>query len=111
MGSIAYKIALVAKGTIDIALSFTKKNDWDIAAADLLVNEAGGKIKSITGEKINYNTSNLLINSVMAGNPEVTSKLIDNLKRQMSQNNSTSFILSRIFKDYIKKHSQKFLFP
>ena len=25
----------------------------------------------------------------------------------MSQNNSTSFILSRIFKDYIKKHSQK----
>ena len=81
MGSIAYKIALVAKGTIDIALSFTKKNDWDIAAADLLVNEAGGEIKSITGEKINYNTSNLLINSVMAGSPEVTSKLIDNLKK------------------------------
>ena len=76
-----HKIALVAKGTIDIALSFTKKNDWDIAAADLLVNEAGGEIKSITGEKINYNTSNLLINSVMAGSPEVTSKLIDNLKK------------------------------
>ena len=29
MGSIAYKIALVAKGSVDIALSFTKKNDWD----------------------------------------------------------------------------------
>ena len=25
MGSIAYKIALVAKGTMDVAISFTKK--------------------------------------------------------------------------------------
>ena len=51
MGSIAYKIALVAKGEFDIALSFTKKNDWDLAAADLLINEAGGEIKSITESK------------------------------------------------------------
>ena len=51
MGSIAYKIALVAKGEFDMALSFTKKNDWDLAAADLLVTEAGGEIKSITGKK------------------------------------------------------------
>jgi len=81
MGSIAYKIALVAKGKIDIALSFTKKNDWDLAASDLLINEAGGEIKSITGEKINYNTSNLKINSVVAGNLEITSELINNLKK------------------------------
>ena len=40
MGSIAYKGALVAKGEIDIAISFTKKNDWDVAAADLILQEA-----------------------------------------------------------------------
>ena len=80
MGSIAYKIALVAKGSVDIALSFTKKNDWDLAA-DLLINEAGGEIKSITGQKINYNTTNLMIDSVMAGNLEVTSDLVKNFKK------------------------------
>lgn len=80
MGSIAYKIALVAKGSVDIALSFTKKNDWDLAAADLLINEAGGEIKSIAGQKINYNTTNLMIDSVMAGNLEVTSDLVKILK-------------------------------
>ena len=52
MGSIAYKIALVAKGEFDIALSFTKKNDWDLAAADLLINEAGGEIKVLQEKKL-----------------------------------------------------------
>ena len=47
MGSIAYKIALVAKGTMDVAISFTKKNDWDIAAADLILKEAGGYLSLI----------------------------------------------------------------
>ena len=81
MGSIAYKIALVAKGNCDVALSFTKKNDWDLAAADLLVSEAGGEIKTIMGEKINYNTDKLRIDSVMAGNLELTSDLIKVLKK------------------------------
>ena len=81
MGSIAYKIALVAKGEFDIALSFTKKNDWDLAAADLLINEAGGEIKSITGEKIDYNTSSLMVDSVIAGNLEMTSVLIQKFKK------------------------------
>ncbi len=71
IGSIAYKIALVAKGKIDIAISLTKKNDWDLAAADLLIKEANGKIMETNGEKIIYNTQNLKINSVMATNNDI----------------------------------------
>ena len=71
IGSIAYKIALVAKGNIDIAISLTKKNDWDLAAADLLIREAHGKIMETNGEKIIYNTQNLNINSVMAANVDI----------------------------------------
>ena len=56
IGSIAYKIALVAKGKIDATLSFTRKSDWDIAAASLILQEAGGKISLINGDEINYNT-------------------------------------------------------
>ena len=75
IGSIAYKIALVAKGNIDIAISLTKKNDWDLAAADLLIKEAHGKIMQTNGEKIIYNTQNLSINSVMAANVDIISDL------------------------------------
>tara|TARA_B100000963_G_scaffold356749_1_gene377534 strand:- start:1933 stop:2718 length:786 start_codon:yes stop_codon:yes gene_type:complete len=80
IGSIAYKIALVAKGKIDIAISLTKKNDWDLAAADLLIREAKGKIMETNGEKIIYNTQNLNINSVMAANVNI----ILDLKRKFN---------------------------
>ena len=75
IGSIAYKVALVAKGKIDIAISLTKKNDWDLAASDLLIREANGKIMETNGEKIIYNTQNLNINSVMAANGDIILKL------------------------------------
>ena len=75
MGSIAYKIALVAKGEIDIAISFTKKNDWDVAAADLILQEAGGKINEIDGKLLQYNTSDLKIKSIVASNKTILAKL------------------------------------
>ena len=75
IGSIAYKVALVAKGKIDVALSFTKKNDWDLAASDLILQEAGGNIKNITGEKIVYNSNLMSINSVIACNNKLIQQL------------------------------------
>tara|TARA_B100001027_G_scaffold32663_1_gene19766 strand:- start:4657 stop:5451 length:795 start_codon:yes stop_codon:yes gene_type:complete len=75
MGSIAYKIALVAKGDFDIALSFTKKNDWDVAAADLILNEAGGELRDLKGGKLVYNSTNLKIPSVVASNPYLQNEM------------------------------------
>ena len=40
--SIAYRVALVADGSADAMVSLTAKRDWDLAAADLIVQEAGG---------------------------------------------------------------------
>ena len=82
MGSIAYKISLVAKGVIDAALSFTKKNDWDLAASDLILKEAGGSIKKISGEKIVYNTKQMKIESVIASNLKLSQKLCTKLNEQ-----------------------------
>ena len=79
MGSIAYKIALVAKGTMDIAVSFTKKNDWDIAAADLILREAGGCLKNISGKKAIYNSNQLQVDSVLASNGVLIEKLCTEL--------------------------------
>ena len=48
--SISKGFEYLAKGKIDVALSFTKKNDWDLAASDLILREAGGNIKKMNGE-------------------------------------------------------------
>ncbi len=76
MGSIAYKIALVAKGKIDVALSFTKKNDWDIAASHLILDEAGGVLKNIRGQQIVYNSQHMTVESVIASNMKLNEKLM-----------------------------------
>ena len=53
--SIAYRICLVADGRADATLSLSKKSDWDLAAADLLVQEAGGYITTPEGTALRYN--------------------------------------------------------
>ena len=81
MGSIAYKIALVAKGNIDITLSLTQKSDWDLAAASLILEEAGGIITKKNGDTINYNTNNLSVSSVIAANKTIHKNLVHQIKK------------------------------
>ena len=40
--SVAYRLALVADGSFDATVSPTAKRDWDLAAADVILREAGG---------------------------------------------------------------------
>ena len=82
IGSIAYKIALVAKGTIDVTLSFTKKNDWDLAAAILILNKAGGLCTTITGKNIEFNSNDLKISSVLSSNKIIHNKLSNRLSKK-----------------------------
>ena len=49
------RLAHIASGKADIALSFGPRNDWDLAAGDLLVKEAGGVITQVNGAKMIYN--------------------------------------------------------
>lgn len=53
--SLAYRIALVAKGQIEAGLASTNAHDWDIAAADLIVHEAGGFLVDTLGQRPVYN--------------------------------------------------------
>jgi len=49
------RLAAVASGVVDGAISLGHKNDWDLAAGDLLVEEAGGRACSLAGETFVYN--------------------------------------------------------
>ena len=40
--SVAYRMVLVADGSADASVSLTAKRDWDLAAADIILHEAGG---------------------------------------------------------------------
>jgi myo-inositol-1(or 4)-monophosphatase len=53
--SLALRIARVADGTLDAALASRTSRDWDLAAADLLVHEAGGALTTIDGTVPAYN--------------------------------------------------------
>lgn len=49
------RLAFVASGNTDITMSFGNKYDWDLAAGDLLVQEAGGCISRLDGSAMVYN--------------------------------------------------------
>ena len=53
--SLAYRLALVAAGRIELATAAPDACDWDLAAADLLVQEAGGTLCDAEGLGIRYN--------------------------------------------------------
>src|SRR5215470_5683293 len=53
--SLALRLARVADGTLDAALASRTSRDWDLAAADLLVHEAGGALTTIGGATLAYN--------------------------------------------------------
>ena len=53
--SLALRLARVATGEIDIAISGDAANDWDLAAAHLIVREAGGALTSFSGAPVRYN--------------------------------------------------------
>ncbi|WP_244631208.1 3'(2'),5'-bisphosphate nucleotidase CysQ [Aureimonas sp. ME7] len=42
--SLAYRLAMVASGRLDGTLVGARANDWDIAAADLILERAGGRL-------------------------------------------------------------------
>lgn len=53
--SLAYRIALVAAGRVEVAAARGGPSDWDLAAADLLVQEAGGRLTDLNGNGVTYN--------------------------------------------------------
>ena len=53
--SLALRLARVAEGAFDAAFAGGSSHDWDLAAADLLVHEAGGAVTSFGGEAVTYN--------------------------------------------------------
>ena len=48
--SLAYRLAMVAEGSLDASFVKPNSHDWDLAAADLILREAGGRLLDERGK-------------------------------------------------------------
>ena len=53
--SVAFRLVLVADGSADASVSLSAKRDWDLAAADIILHEAGGLLTDAGGAALIYN--------------------------------------------------------
>jgi myo-inositol-1(or 4)-monophosphatase len=67
--SIAYRLALVARGAADGAAFLGYKHDWDIAAGTALVLGAGGLVTTPWGDPLTFNTVEARSPGLVAAGP------------------------------------------
>jgi myo-inositol-1(or 4)-monophosphatase len=73
--SVAYRLVLVADGSADASVSLTAKRDWDLAAADVILHEAGGLLTDARGAALIYNRPVTKQSSLIAANPALNQEI------------------------------------
>ena len=81
MGSVAYKLALVAAGLADVTFTLTPKNEWDVAAGAALVQSAGGFVATLDNAPLRCNNRDPLLSGLLASGPQLKDQLLDLLLR------------------------------
>jgi myo-inositol-1(or 4)-monophosphatase len=81
MASLAMRLVRIASGYIDAGLVGDKSYDWDIAAADLILNEAGGRLTDLEGEQPRYNCETPRHAALVAAPAAFHAELIDAARR------------------------------
>jgi myo-inositol-1(or 4)-monophosphatase len=90
MGSVAYKLALVAAGLADITFTLTPKHDWDIAGGAALVTSAGGFISTLENSDLRCNRKSPLLSGLLAGGPFLRDPLLSLISEYLPVNSSRS---------------------
>jgi myo-inositol-1(or 4)-monophosphatase len=80
--SLALRFARVAQGQIDAAFASRDSHDWDLAAADLLVHEAGGDLTTFTGHLLIYNRADPVHAPLVAAGHDRHATLVDLLRNR-----------------------------
>lgn len=81
IGSIEYKLALIAAGEAAVTLSRGPKHEWDVCAGALLVEEAGGVATDVLGEPLRFNQAFPKTRGVLAAAPKAWTRAIDLVRR------------------------------
>ena len=81
MGSVAYKLGLVAAGRADLTFTLVPKHEWDVAAGAALVDSAGGWTLKLDHSPLRCNQKDPLISGLLAGGPFLRTPLLALLER------------------------------
>ena len=83
--SLALRMTRVAQGRIDAAFASINAYDWDLAAADLLVHEAGGVMTNLAGESLVYNLHDPVHGAVLAAGRARHAAMLDLVRARRKQ--------------------------
>jgi myo-inositol-1(or 4)-monophosphatase len=82
IGSLALRLCRVADGRLDVAFAGGNSHDWDIAAADLIVHEADGRLTALPGDAITYNRREVTHGVLVAAGHDRHSGIIEHFRRR-----------------------------
>jgi myo-inositol-1(or 4)-monophosphatase len=83
--SLALRLARVAHGELDVAFASGGSHAWDLAAADLLVHEAGGVMTDFAGRPLRYDRPHAEHGALIAAGPARHGTLIDLVRDRMAE--------------------------
>jgi myo-inositol-1(or 4)-monophosphatase len=83
--SLALRLARVARGELDAAFASHGGHDWDLAAADLLVHEAGGVMTDFSGRGLTYNRAQVEHGALIAAGPDRHAALLELVRNRLAE--------------------------
>lgn len=74
--SLAYRMGTVAQGRFDGMFTFRPSWEWDIAAGDLILREAGAVTSDQTGAPLRFNNPTPQVKGVVTANPSLHAQIM-----------------------------------
>ena len=78
--SLAYRTCLIAEGRYDAMLTLRPTWEWDVAAGDLILREAGAQTSDRAAQALRFNNREPKLNGMLAANPVLHREIAAALK-------------------------------
>jgi myo-inositol-1(or 4)-monophosphatase len=75
VGSVAYKLALVAAGLADATWTLSPKHEWDVAGGVALILAAGGFARKLDNSPMTFNNRSTLLPNLLAGGLDLAERI------------------------------------
>jgi myo-inositol-1(or 4)-monophosphatase len=80
IGSLALRLCRVADGSLDAAFAGGQSRDWDLAAANLIVQEANGRMTALSGDAIEYNRREVVHGILVAAGQDRHARIVEHFR-------------------------------
>lgn len=82
IGSLALRLCRVAQGSLDAAFAGGQSRDWDLAAANLIVQEANGSMTALSGDEILYNRREVTHGVLVAAGRDRHARIVEHFRNR-----------------------------